>query len=97
MQCKYTRDVDAGPLCPDALITVKNGRRVIAAGTIVDAAVHPIARPAHDVRAGIAVPVDDECREACGMTVERIEAAQRAIRRLYAPPITSEDGDDGDE
>lgn len=94
MKCRYTRDVDAGDLCDPALVTIKNGRRVIAAGTIVDAAVHVLSRPAVDVRAGIAVPEDEECREACGMTVQQIAAAQSAIRRLYAPPIEEDDSDE---
>jgi len=97
VKCRYTRDVDAGPDCPVELVTLKNGRRVIAAGTIVDQAEHPITRPAHDVRSGIAIPLDDECREACGRTPEQIQAAQRAVERLYAPPITSGDGDNDDD
>ena len=94
MKCRYTRDVDAGDLCDPALVTIKNGRRVIAAGTIVDAAVHVLSRPAVDVRAGIAVPADDECREACGMTVQKIAAAQSAIRQLYTPPTEEDDLDE---
>lgn len=94
MRCKYTRDIDAGELCDPAIVTIKNGRRVIAAGTIVDAAVHALSRPAVDVRAGIAVPEDDECREACGMTVQQIAAAQAAIRRLYTPPTEEDEADE---
>ena len=96
MRCKYPRDVDAGDQCDPALVTVKNGRRVIAAGTIVDAAVHALSRPAVDVRAGIAVPDDDECREACGMTPQQIAAAQKVIQKWYTPP-TEEAEEDDDE
>ena len=97
MKCQYIRDVDAGALCPVELVTVKDGRRVIAAGTIVDQAEHPITRPDVDVRSGIAIPLDDECREACGRTTEQIQAAQRAVERLYTPPVTSDDGGEEDD
>lgn len=98
MRCEYIRDVDAGPDCPIELVTVKHGRRVIATGTIVDQAKHPITRPAHDVRNGIAIPLDDECREACGRTPEQIDAAQRAVTKMYAPPsVAEEEDDDNDE
>ena len=97
MRCKYTRDVDAGDQCHPALVTIKNGRRVIAAGTIVDAAIHALARPAADVRAGIAVPDDDECREACGMSAQQIAAAQKAIQKWYTPQTEeAEDNDDNE-
>jgi len=36
------------------------------------------------VRAGIAVPLDDECRNACERTAEQIAAAQKAYARTNA-------------
>jgi hypothetical protein len=55
-----------------------------------------LSRPAVDVRAGIAVPDDDECREACGMTPQQIAAAQKVIQKWYTPP-TEEAEEDDDE
>lgn len=49
------------------------------AGTIID---HPQA--AILVQMGVAEPVDEECREACNMTDEQIEAAKAAYPKLQA-------------
>lgn len=49
------------------------------AGTVID---HPDAYKL--VRLGVAEPADDECRERCGMTPERMKAAQAAAARAEA-------------
>lgn len=97
MRCQYTRDVDAGPQCPPELITEKHGRKIIAAGTIIDQQKYPITRPDHDVRAGIAIPLDDECRKACGMSTEQIAAAQKALAKMYEPTKELLNGEEHDD
>ena len=43
---------------------------------------------------GEAVPIDDECREACIMTQAQIEAAVRTNYKLFAPEETQTEDDD---
>lgn len=49
------------------------------------------------VQHGNAVPADDECREACGMTDEEMEYAQKSYRRTAAgiEPVDYKAFDDG--
>ncbi len=95
MKCRVTRDLGACPEWQSPLIVVKNFRRVVAAGTIIDQEQHPETNVVALIRAGEAVPVDDEAREACKMTPAQIEAAQRAVQKMYT--IQNEDDESEDE
>ena len=69
---------------------IKNPLHVInPVGTIID---HPDCWRL--VRCGVAEPVDDECRNAAGMTVEQIAKSAAEYERLETEDITEEDGDE---
>ena len=74
MKCKLTRDM---PCSKKVKKDYPSG--IIPAGTILD------SHRAHImVGMGFALPVDDECVEACGMSQEQIEQAQEAFPCLEA-------------
>ena len=97
MKAKVTRQLGVVPGWESPLVTtLPNGRRVIEVGTIIDQAEHPEADCVRLVKNGEGIPLDDECREACRMSPQQIDAAQRAIHRMYSMPDDDE-GDDDDE
>jgi len=90
MKCKTTRDLGVVDSWESPLIAIRNGRRVIPSGTIIDQGEHPETRCVALVRNGEAVPMDDECREACEMSAQQIAAAVAARARIEM----SDEGDD---
>lgn len=95
MKCRVTRDLGVCPEWQSPLVTVRNYRRIVAAGTIIDQTEHPETNIVALIRNGEAVPIDDEAREACQMTPQQIAAAQAAIAKMYT--IQSEDDETEDE
>jgi len=95
MKCRVTRDLGACPEWQSPLIVVKNFRRVVAQGTIIDQSEHPETNVVALIRAGEAVPIDDEAKTACEMTPEQIVAAQSAVAKMYT--IQTEDDETEDE
>ena len=100
MKCRITRDLGACDGWESPLVTVlPNGRRVVTAGTVIDQNEHPETDCVAAIRAGEAVPVDDECQRACGMTPEQIRAAQEANTRMYSvdDDVDETEADDDEE
>ena len=95
MKCKVTRDLGVCHEWQSPLVTVRNQRRIVAAGTIIDQSEHPETNIVALIRNGEAVPIDDEARDACQMTPQQIAAAQAAISKMYT--IQSEDDETEDE
>lgn len=95
MKCKVTRDLGVCPEWQSPLVTVRNQRRIVAAGTIIDQLERPETNIVALIRNGEAVPIDDEARDACQMTPQQIAAAQAAIAKMYT--IRSEDDETEDE
>jgi len=95
MKCRVTRDLGVCPEWQSPLVTVRNHRRIVAAGTIIDQTEHPETNIVALIRNGEAVPIDDEARKACQMTPQQIAAAQAAIAKMYT--IQSEDDETEDE
>lgn len=97
MRCKATRDIGVAPLCDPKLVTQNElGRPVIANGTVIDEAECPTADCVRLVKSGMAVPLDDECREACKMTDTQIAAAQAAVDKMMVARGVEGDEDDDD-
>lgn len=96
MKCVTTMDLSCDVHCPPELISVVNGRKVIKSGTLIDQDVFPITDCVRLVQSGQGVPADDECREACRMTQAQIDAAQAAIKRMYAMPEDESDDPEDD-
>lgn len=94
MKCRTTRELGVVDCWESPLIVESDSRRFIPAGTEIDQAAHPETNCVALVRNGEAVPLDDECREACRMTQAQIEAAVRANHKLYLPDNTETEGDD---
>ena len=96
MKCKTTRDLHVADTWQSPLITLVNGRRRVAAGTLIDQCEHPETDCVRLVKNGEAVPIDDECRVACGMTTYQIDAAQAAQDKLQTLLTGGDDGDAND-
>lgn len=96
MKCKVTRDLGACPEWQSSLIQVKNMRRIVEAGTEIDQTLHPETNVVALIRAGEAVPIDDEAKQACGMSAEQVIAAQAALARMYSVDTHEEESDDSD-
>ncbi len=96
MKCRVTRDLGVCPEWQSPLVVVRNHRRIVAAGTEIDQTAHPETNVVALIRNGEAVPIDDEAKEACGMSPEQIAAAQTAIAKMYAVDTYEEDSDDSD-
>ena len=96
MKCRVTRDLGVCPEWQSPLIVVRNQRRIIASGTEIDQGVHPETNVVALIRNGEAIPVDDEAREACGMSPGQIVAAQAALSKMYAVDTHEEDDDESD-
>ena len=98
MKCRTTRELGVVDCWESPLIVESDSRRFIPAGTEIDQSAHPETNCVALVQNGEAVPVDDECREACRMTQAQIDAAVRANHRLYLPEeMQTEGGDDEDD
>lgn len=96
MKCQVTQNLHVHDQWDSPLITMIDGRRRVAAGTVIDQSEHPETDCVRLVRNGEAIPLDDECRKACGMTVEQIDAAQAAQDRLQALLRTEDNANDTD-
>ena len=94
MKCRTTRELGVVDCWESPLIVESDSRRFIPAGTEIDQTAHPETNCVALVQNGEAVPLDDECREACRMTQAQIEAAVRANHKLYLPDHTETEGDD---
>ena len=94
MKCRTTRELGVVDCWESPLIVESDSRRFIPAGTEIDQTAHPETNCVALVQNGEAVPLDDECREACQMTQAQIEAAVRANQKLYLPDDTETEGDD---
>lgn len=94
MKCRTTRDLGVVDCWESPLIVESDSRRFIPAHTEIDQALHPETNCVALVQNGEAVPIDDECREACSMTQAQIEAAVRANYKLFAPEDTKTEEDD---
>lgn len=94
MKCITTRDLGVVDCWESPLIVESDSRRFVPAGTEIDQELHPETNCVALVRNGEAVPLDDECREACSMTQAQIEAAVRANHKLYSPEETQTEEDD---
>ena len=94
MKCRTTRELGVVDCWESPLIVESDSRRFIPAGTEIDQTTHPETNCVALVQNGEAVPLDDECREACRMTQAQIEAAVRANHKLYLPDNTETEGDD---
>lgn len=85
MKCKTIRDVRADVNCYPQYVTLDAaGRKVIAAGTVICKDEFPLADCVTLVVNGLAVPEDDECREACGKSAAELSAARAAMTRLLS-------------
>ena len=91
MMCRITREgLEVSGATPSQVKGQATLRRVKANGRMVDRLFwdigaiidHPEAY--YLVKQGIAMPHDDECREAAGMTPEALAAASRAFERTAA-------------
>jgi hypothetical protein len=96
MKCKTTRDLHVADSWQSPLITLINGRRRVAAGTSIDQHEHPETDCVRLVKNGEAVPIDDECRVACGMSSEQIDAAQAAQDKMQLALTGGSDNDAND-
>ena len=96
MKCRTTRDLHVADSWQSPLITLVNGRRRVAAGTLIDQQEHPETDCVRLVKNGEAVPVDDECRVACGMSLKQIDAAQAAQDKMQALLAGGSDNDAND-
>lgn len=95
MKCRITRNLGAVPWWNSPLVTtLPDGRRVVMAGTVIDQSQHPETNCVAAIRNGEAVPADEECERACGMTPAQIQAAQDAVSRMYMQP--DEDADESE-
>ena len=97
MKCRTTRELGVVDCWESPLIVESDSRRFIPAGTEIDQAAHPETNCVALVQNGEAVPVDDECREACRMTQAQIDAAVMANHRLYLPEEMQTEGDDDED
>ena len=99
MKCKTTRELGVVDCWESPLIVESDSRRFIPAGTEIDQTAHPETNCVALVRNGEAVPLDEECREACRMTQAQIDAAVCAQYRMHTPngADTTEEGDDDEE
>ena len=98
MKAKVTRRLGVVDGWESPLITVlPNGRRVVEVGTIIDQDEHPEADIVRLIKHGEGVPMDDEAREACGMTERQIDAAQQALQRMYAIPDEEESEEESED
>lgn len=101
MKCKVTRDLGAVQSWESPLVTVTaDGRRIVAAGTVIDEAEYPEANCVALVRNGEGIPLDQECCDAVNMTPQQIDAAQNANARLYVGDATDDElevDDEGEE
>lgn len=93
MKCQTTQDLRADVNCLPAYVTKNSmGRDVIARGTVICRDEFPPADCVTLVLNGLAVPVDDECREACNLDAAQIAAKVAAMERMLHPP--EDDSDD---
>ena len=97
MTCRTTRELGVVDCWESPLIVESDSRRFIPAGTEIDQSAHPETNCVALVQNGEAVPVDDECREACRMTQAQIDAAVRANHKLYLPEEMQTEGDDDED
>jgi len=97
VKCRTTRELGVVDCWESPLIVESDSRRFIPAGTEIDQSAHPETNCVALVQNGEAVPVDDECREACRMTQAQIDAAVRANHRLYLPEEMQTEGDDDED
>lgn len=82
MQCRTTRDLGVVDSWQSPLIVERDGRRVVAAGTLIDQTEHPETNCVALVRNGEAVPMDEECRLAAAMSADQIARAVAARAKL---------------
>lgn len=87
MKCRLIRDLRLAPSAePIGEFETVLGMRIYRAGTVLEG-------PKVDliVQCGNAVPEDDECREACGLTAEQLEGRIEWSDNLHG------EGNDGDD
>ena len=96
MQCKTTRDLGVVDSWQSPLIVERDGRRIVAAGTLIDQTEHPETNCVALVRNGEAVPMDEECRLAAAMTADQIARAVAARAKLDVHNTEATDDADSD-
>ena len=80
MKAKLIRsDLTVGKTFDPAHIEVKDGRRYAQEGTIIED-----PRAYLLVKQGVAVPADEECAQAAGMSEDQMQKAQHAYGRVAA-------------
>jgi hypothetical protein len=98
MKCRTNRNIDADANCfPSYVTTAANGKKIIAAGTVICRDDFPLADCVALVQNGLATPEDEECRLACNRTTSEIAAAKEAMDRLLSGKGLMEDDDEDDE
>lgn len=96
MQCRTTRDLGVVDSWQSPLIVERDGRRIVAAGTLIDQAEHPETDCVALVRNGEAVPMDEECRLAAAMSADQIARAVEARAKLDVHNTEAVDDADSD-
>lgn len=96
MQCKTTCDLGVVDSWQSPLIVERDGRRIVAAGTLIDQTQHPETNCVALVRNGEAVPMDEECRLAAAMTADQIARAVAARAKLDVHNTEATDDADSD-
>lgn len=93
MKAKYVFDVERGPTTDEEWKVYEAARLARKPNPLPMWKVGDVNDRADSywlVKVGVAVPDDDECREACGMTEDQIADAIDAQRRLRAGQMTGD-------
>lgn len=96
MRCRTTRDLGVVDSWQSPLIVTRDGRRIVAAGTLIDQSEHPETNCVALVRNGEAVPMDEECRLATAMSADQIARAVAARAKLDVHNAEAVDDADSD-
>ena len=98
MKCKTVQDLRADVNCYPGYVTQNvMGRDIIAKGTVICRAEFALANCVSLVLNGLAVPFDDECRDACNLNEVQIAAKVAAMEKMLHPPEDDSEDDDEEE